>query len=263
MPDAGPSQWALSAVLLVLGAFLAIRAWRMAMKEPDSEPKIEVLAGIGGGLVCGIAVGLSALFLGEAIRESQEQASWRADVATAESIPGFVIGDHNVEGINFSGKSLHDADFHDAHLHGFQFRDADLTGANFVGADLRGANLIGANLQDADLTGAKLDNALLHSANLSHTDLREISLAGTKTNPRTCWPKSLGPKDLEGLLANAVVERYEDDATGRTLTAQDDIKEDGLKGGQRVPSCDLWKNGMRIHPEGGPVAPPQPPHEPQ
>ncbi|GHG74457.1 hypothetical protein GCM10018779_51180 [Streptomyces griseocarneus] len=79
---------------------LAIRAWRMAIKEPDSEPRIEVLAGIGGGLVCGIAVGLSAHFLGEAIRESQEQVSWRADIATSESIPGFTIGDHDIEGIN-------------------------------------------------------------------------------------------------------------------------------------------------------------------
>ncbi|MEU3774990.1 pentapeptide repeat-containing protein [Streptomyces sp. NPDC032472] len=117
-------------VLLALGGFLALRAWRMARREPESEPRIEVLAGIGGGLVCGIAVGLSALFMSESIRLSQEHASWRAGVESAASVPGFAAAGHDdVKTINFSGKSLHDANFNHADLRGAQFRDADLTGA--------------------------------------------------------------------------------------------------------------------------------------
>ncbi|MFJ9642864.1 pentapeptide repeat-containing protein [Streptomyces sp. NPDC101206] len=251
MPDAGPWQWALTSVLLVLGCFLAFRAWRMASKEPESEPRIEVLAGIGGGLVCGIAVGLSALFLGESIRVSQENAAWRASVESADSIPGLTVAGHDIKGINFSGKSLHNADFTGADLRGARFQDADLTGADFARADLRRANLIGANLQDASLADADLGQASLHSANLSHAIVTgpKTSFSGAKVNARTCWPKGLTHEQLDKLLNGVAVEGYVDDSSGRTLTVREDLAEDHVFGGQQAPRCDLGKHGERNYPE--------------
>ncbi|MFD7626064.1 pentapeptide repeat-containing protein [Streptomyces sp. NPDC059851] len=221
------------------------------MKEPESEPRIEVMAGIGGGLVCGIAVGLSALFLGESIRESQENAAWRASVESAHSIPGLTVAGHDIKGINFSGKSLHNADFTKADLRGARFQDADLTGASFKGADLREANLIGANLQDASLEDADLGRASLHSANLSHAIVTgpKTSLSGAKVNPRTCWPKALTREQLDELLNGVAVEKYVDEKSGRTLTVREDLKEDDVFGGQQAPSCTLWKRGERNFPE--------------
>ncbi|MEU5811423.1 hypothetical protein [Streptomyces sp. NPDC047718] len=74
----------------------------MAPKEPESERRIEVPAGIGGGRVRGIAVGPSALFLGESIRVSQENAAWRASVESPDSIPGIVTGPRT----SFSGAKV-------------------------------------------------------------------------------------------------------------------------------------------------------------
>ncbi|MFI6146832.1 pentapeptide repeat-containing protein [Streptomyces sp. NPDC051109] len=253
MPNAGPWQWALVGVLLVLGGLLALRAWRMAVKEDESEPRIEVLSGIGGGLVCGIAVGLSALFLGESIRVSQEVAAWRASVESAEAIPGFTVAGHDIKGINFSGKSLHNADFTGADLRGFRFQDTDLTGADFTGADLREVDFIGANLQDASLVDADLSGASMHSANLTHAAVAgtHTTFTGTKVNARTCWPRGLNHKQLEDLLNGVVVQRYTDDATGRIVTIRDDLKEDDLIGGQQAPHCALWKGGLRVRPGSG------------
>ncbi|MFD5617712.1 pentapeptide repeat-containing protein [Streptomyces yangpuensis] len=254
MPDAGLWQWALISVLLVLGCLLAFRAWRMAVREPEAEPRIEVLAGIGGGLVCGIAVGLSALFLGESIRESQENAAWRASVETADSIPGLTVAGHDIKGINFSGKSLRNADFTNADLRGARFQDADLTGASFTGADLREANLIGANLQDASLENADLSEASLHSANLSHAVVtgRETSFSGAKVNARTCWPRGMTLEQLDELLNGVAVERYVNETSGLSLSAREELKEDNVFGGQQAPRCDLWKEGKRHYPEWEP-----------
>ncbi|MFJ9788240.1 pentapeptide repeat-containing protein [Streptomyces globosus] len=244
-------QMVLVAVLLLVGGVLAGRAWAMAVKEPESEPRIEVLAGVGAGLITGIAVGLSAIFLEQAITAGQEYATWRASVEGAASIPGFTVAGHDIQGINFSGKSLRNADFAGVPLQGFRFRDTDLTGADFRGADLRGANLIGANLQDADLTGAKLNGALLHSANFAHASLPgRASFEGALLNARTCWPKSLERDDLRDRLRDTKVQEYEDEESGKTLTRYEDVQEDELRGGQQVPDCTLWKNGLRVRPEG-------------
>lgn len=140
MPDAG---WALLGVLILLGVLGAAFAWRMAVKEPEREPRTEVLAGIGGGLITGIAIGVSALFLKQALEESQRYATWRANVEIAASIPGFSPGDRDIEGIDFSGTSLHNADLRGVDLCHAQLRDTDFTGADLSGAQLQGANLTG------------------------------------------------------------------------------------------------------------------------
>ncbi|MEU2395578.1 pentapeptide repeat-containing protein [Streptomyces sp. NPDC007369] len=229
-------------LLGVLGALGAAFAWRMAVREPESEPRIEVLAGIGGGLVTGIAIGVSALFLEQSFGESQKYAAWRANVEIAESIPGFTPGGRNMDGINFSGKELSNADFREAELEGFRFRESILRGANLEGAQLQDANLIGANLYQAGLNGAALKGALLHSANLTHAELGPAtSFAGVKVNAYTCWPKGVPKKVLD----EVVVEKHTDELTGKVLGPCDDLR-DGIRGGEEAPRCTLWNGAKEV-----------------
>ncbi|MFI8362178.1 pentapeptide repeat-containing protein [Streptomyces sp. NPDC085612] len=228
MPDTG---WALLGVLIllgVLGAAGAAFAWRMAVKEPEREPRIEVLAGIGGGLITGIAIGVSALFLEQALEESQRYATWRANVEIAASIPGFSPGDRDIEGINFSGKSLHNADLRGVDLRHAQLRDTDFTGADLSGARLQGANLTGANFYEANLTDARLDGAELQSVNLTRAvvNAEGTTFHGASVDAHTCWP-------------DGVVQEKVDSVT---------VTNDGpdpFRGGEEAPACSLWKNGDR------------------
>ncbi|MFD6111825.1 pentapeptide repeat-containing protein [Streptomyces yangpuensis] len=216
-------------LLGVLGTAGAVFAWRMAIKEPEREPKIEVLAGIGGGLITGIAVGVSALFLEEALSESQKYATWRASVEIAESIPGFSPGDRDIAGINFSGKSLHNADLSGVDLRGAQLRDTDLTGADLSGALLQGANLIGANFYEADLSGAKFEGAELQSANLTHAqvNVEATTFHGAVVDSHTCWPKGIQQEKVDSTVPN-------------------DKKAGEDSRGEKVPYCTMWTNGERI-----------------
>ncbi|MFC8088861.1 pentapeptide repeat-containing protein [Streptomyces sp. NPDC057301] len=225
--------WALLGVLIllgILGATGAVFAWRMAVREPEREPRIEVLAGIGGGLITGIAIGVSALFLEQSLEKSQRYATWRANVEIAESIPGFTPGDRDIKGINFSGKALHNADLRGADLRDAQLRDTDLTGADLRGAQMHGANLIGANLYEADLRNTHLDRAQLESANFTHAivDAEETSFDRAKVNSLTCWPIGIITEKLEGHV----------DEKGQ--------QNDAFPWGQRVPDCTLWKDGERV-----------------
>ncbi|MFD9100193.1 pentapeptide repeat-containing protein [Streptomyces virginiae] len=246
MPDASPLAWALIGVLLALGslgAVGAVFAWKMAVREPESEPRIEVLAGIGGGLVTGIVIGLSALFLEQTIGESQKYATWRANIEIAQSIPGFTPDGRSLKGINFSGKDLHDSDLRKTDLEDLRFRESDLRGANISGVSLHRAELIGANLYEASLLGSDLEGASLHSANLTHAELDGpgTSFHGTKVNAYTCWPKGMPAK----MLADVVVEKFWDEATGKMLGSQEDL-QDGFKGGQQAPNCTLWDGSKEL-----------------
>jgi hypothetical protein len=51
-------------------------------------------------------------------------------------------------------------------------------------------------------------------------------------------------------LRDTKVQEYEDEESGKTLTRYEDVQEDELRGGQQVPDCTLWKNGLRVRPEG-------------
>lgn len=228
MPFTG---WVLLGVLIllgILGAAGAAFAWRMAIRESEREPRIEVLAGIGGGLITGIAIGVSALFLEQALGENQKYAAWRANVEIAEHIPGFAPGDRNIKGINFSGKTLKNADLKGADLRNAQLRDTDLTGADLRNAHMQGANLIGANFFEADVRGAEFDGAQLESANFTHAivNVKETSFGGASVNALTCWPVGV---DRE-LLAEKILKGDQ---------------HDGFPWGQQDPGCDFWEAGRR------------------
>ncbi|MER5932012.1 pentapeptide repeat-containing protein [Streptomyces sp. NPDC002054] len=216
-------------ILGVLGAAGAIFAWRMAIKEPEREPRIEVLAGIGGGLITGIAVGVSALFLEQSLGERQKYSAWRANVEIAESIPGFTPGSRDIQGINFSGKVLHNADFRGADLRKAQLRDTDLTGADLRGARMQGANLVGANFYQADLRGAHLEGTWLHAANFTEATINDDAtyFTGAIVDIDTCWPTKVDvPK-----LARHIFNHYE---------------HVRAHWGGLAPDCPLWKNGERM-----------------
>lgn len=143
MTSISPWQWALVALLVVLGVAFVCVAWKLANGAPHHSAKSGVLAGLGGGLVTGFAVGLSQLFLQSSMAETQAEQSWRASVQLTQTLHGFVPGDHSTKGISFAGKDLAGADFRQADLAGGIFRDANLRGANLDGADLRGRTSLG------------------------------------------------------------------------------------------------------------------------
>ncbi|MFD5461863.1 pentapeptide repeat-containing protein [Kitasatospora sp. NPDC127059] len=206
MPGISPWQWILVGILVLAGFFLAVLAWRLAAHPAltgEKQAESSVLSGVGGGLIAGFAVGLSVMFLQQAIGKSEEVAAWRADVAIASVIPGFDSHAHSIKGLNFSGKVLRDADFKHQDLSGFEFRDADLRGADFTGANLRNANLIGARVTAAELRGANLEGALLQDADFSWSDTTVIaSLSGAEANERTCWPPGfLNDRLMQGVAA--------------------------------------------------------------
>ncbi|MFF9864201.1 pentapeptide repeat-containing protein [Streptomyces sp. NPDC013953] len=244
MPETGAWSWALLGMLIllgILGGAGAILAWRMAIGEPEREPRIEVLAGIGGGLVTGIAVGVSALFLEQTLGEAQKYAAWRANIEIAAAIPGFTPGDRDVKGINFSGKVLRGADFTGADLQGVRFRDADLTGAVFDGADMRGAELIGANLQDSSLKGTDLTEAHLESANLAGAivNVPKTTFKHAHVDEYTCWPVGVDRKKVYAAMI------YKDDAK-RYVRVAESLEKDDFLGGQQPPDCDKWKHGKPV-----------------
>lgn len=179
-----------------VGIALAAYGWHMAKKGPEgTTARVEVLSGIGGGLITGFAVGLSVLFLEKGFVAAQERAVWRANVEIAESIPGFTPGERSLDGMHFTGKRMKGADFSGLDLRDLSFRDAELLGADFDGADLRGADFTGANLETATFRKADLPDALLLSANLGRADMRGVkSMVGAQVNKKTCWP----PRRFQG-----------------------------------------------------------------
>ncbi|MEV6399061.1 pentapeptide repeat-containing protein [Streptomyces sp. NPDC051907] len=219
--------WALVAVLVVLGVYFALRAWRMALKERGQEPRIEVLAAVGGGLLSGLAVGLAVLLIQRTYEDAQRYSIWKSGVEVADRIPGFTPGERAVKDINFSGKDLRNADFTDADLQGTEFRDANLRGAVFDSADLRDANLIGADLTYASFAEADLRGALLQDARFSFAIVSEnLLVEGAQVNARTCWPATLIDDRLRGV---EVTDAY--DVHG---VRQHD-SDDEFVGGQQYP----------------------------
>ncbi|RSO09996.1 hypothetical protein DMH26_00405 [Streptomyces sp. WAC 05379] len=203
-----PWQWGIICLLIVVGVFLAAMAWKMATGPQQAATRSEILSAIGGGLVAGFAVGLSVLFLQKSFEDSQEEATWRANVEIAAKIPGFDPREHSIDGINFNAKELPAANFEGRDLSGKEFRDANLEGANFRNANLQGADLTHANLATADLTGANLEGAILLSTNLGQAEMRKVlSLKDAQVNARTCWPpKFMEDSRLEGVIVRKVFD---------------------------------------------------------
>ncbi|WP_327267231.1 pentapeptide repeat-containing protein (plasmid) [Streptomyces sp. NBC_01232] len=202
MTSISPWQWALVALLVVLGVAFVCVAWKLANGAPHHSAKSGVLAGLGGGLVTGFAVGLSQLFLQSSMAETQAEQSWRASVQLTQTLHGFVPGDHSTKGISFAGKDLAGADFRQADLAGGIFRDANLRGANLDGADLRGADFIGADLRAASLRGAFVEGTRFQSANLEHA-LLGVEFKGAQANYETCWPRGTPAEVLNNVTATA------------------------------------------------------------
>ncbi|WP_411101887.1 pentapeptide repeat-containing protein [Streptomyces sp. cmx-4-9] len=229
MGGVGLERVAAVLALIVVGIGLAAYGWHMAKKGPEgTTARVEVLSGIGGGLITGFAVGLSVLFLEKGFVAAQERAVWRANVEIAESIPGFTPGNRSLAGMHFTGKRMKGADFSGLDLREISFRDAELLGADFDGADLRGADFTGANLETASFRKADLSGALLLSANLGRAEMRDIvALRDTQVNKKTCCP----PRLFE--------QRRELKAQVKPMTWFDDqgnpVKHHGTKG-----PCPHW-----------------------
>lgn len=80
-------------------------------------------------------------------------------------------------GLDFSGRTLVEADFTGADLNGASFLWSNLARASLYCADLQGVDARGANFHRADLRGCSLRNANLAGATLDDADMREAVLA--------------------------------------------------------------------------------------
>ncbi|MCX4693538.1 pentapeptide repeat-containing protein [Streptomyces sp. NBC_01408] len=212
MGGVGPAQLAAVLGLIVAGMVLAAYGWRMARGPEGTTARVEVLSGVGGGLITGFAVGLCVLFLERGFVSAQERAVWRANVEIAESIPGFTPGRRSLNGMHFTGKKMKGADFSGLDLRGMSFRDAELLGADFDDTNLRGVDFTGANLATASFRRADLSDALLLSANLGRAEMRSVkAMTRTQANKATCWPPRLFQErtDLEAQIR--AMDWYEDD----------------------------------------------------
>ncbi len=91
--------------------------------------------------------------------------------------------DAKLQGIGFTGATLHGANLYaanlsDAYLKEAHLRKAILTFANLRKANLSGDNLSGANLRGANLSHANLSDTNLNGAYLVGADLTEANLRG-------------------------------------------------------------------------------------
>jgi uncharacterized protein YjbI with pentapeptide repeats len=204
------------AVLFVGGAALSAVAWHLAGSDTEgSRARASLLGGLGVSVVTGLMVTLAALYLGRAVdtlsAAQAEEAAWRANVATAASIPGFDPHGHDVNGLNLSEKSLQGADLREVDLRGVKLNGTDLRGADLTGADLRGFELYGAQLQTAVLTGARLAKAHLQGARLDRAAVEGVrSLEGAEASSTTCWPSGF----LELEVAQGIEAAAHDDGEG-------------------------------------------------
>ncbi|MFB0617538.1 pentapeptide repeat-containing protein [Streptomyces sp. AGS-58] len=197
---------AISGVLLLLGAWIMsqkpkdsgwrVFQWLRHIGTPDGDTRVGrtgLVAGLGAGILTSLAVTFTLFAVQYSLQKSQDEATWKSGIATAWNLPGFELDGHQgqVNGMNFSGKQMHDADFRKAHLRdaGVKFEDAMLENSHFEEADLRGVDFLGAHLSGSEFAGVDLGGADLRSADLSHTTIAGAkSISGALVNSQTCWP---------------------------------------------------------------------------
>ncbi len=216
--------------ILILGVASTAWAWHYAGRASDvHSARASLVGGIGTSVITGIVVGFGVYYLQqqmESLSEQEaEQASWRANVATASEIPGFDSHGYKLRGLNLSGKDLTGADLRNINLRHIEMRGTDLDGADLTGADLTGAILYYADLSTADLTGADLRDAELQGARFDRALIESAkSLEGAVASPATCWPSGfLSTQLAEGLEAGNL-----DDGQGNSEAGR----------GKEWPKCD-------------------------
>jgi hypothetical protein len=84
---------------------------------------------------------------------------------------------YNLDGLDFSGRNLAEADFSGSHFQNGKLAKAVLDRANLFGCDMRGADLRAASLKRADMRGVSLRGANLSLADLTQADFREGQIA--------------------------------------------------------------------------------------
>lgn len=163
----------------------------------------------------------------------------------------------DLQGINFSGVRLVEAEFNGADLRGTNFSGADLRNAQMEGVDLSGANVIGADLRGADLIRANLLDLEMDESTKIDNNWRLIwqvvngrPLTGTLSGADLSLVRLTGI-DLSGMNLTGITLRYADlenvNLAGSNLTNADlyyadlvniDLKETNLNG------ADLSKANM-------------------
>lgn len=187
--------WIIVGALVLLAVLTQVAAWRLRHRPSLSR----LLRDLGISMLSGsiLTTGFLAVTVSmDANRADRERSlaevsSMRQLIGTVDRLPGLrfhlVIPDlyarnkdlsgadlsfSFLDGADFTGTSLADADLHYTHLRGAVFRGADLTGASLENAwmdfaDLRGALLAGANLSGVDFKGGLAGPVLCYDTTTS------------------------------------------------------------------------------------------------
>lgn len=212
--------WGIAIVVFVLGLVCIIGAWLFAHRQ--DAPRAGILGSLGSGLITGATISIVVVVLQsslqQAVKSAEEPILWKANVRAATTLAGFDPkrdGHANdIQDIDFSGKTLLDANLSGLNLRGVNFENAKLPNANLRDADLGKANLVEADLSTADLHDANLTEAHLEGARFDRAQIEHAkSLNGAIASPKTCWPSGF----LETHLAKDVVAGWYDDGLGNRV----------------------------------------------
>ena len=113
---------------------------------------------------------INAITLGNTLRSHED---WVSSGSTRGARADF--SEHNLSGLDLSGRSLATISFARANLKDIDLKGAFLAACDFTDANLSGADLTGCDLRGAQFTGAHLDNLRLENVRtgvLPETGLR-------------------------------------------------------------------------------------------
>ncbi len=138
-------------------------------------------------------------------------------ISITEILP--IIQHLNLQGYNFSGCDLRDANFVLQNLSNINFTKANLKGAN-----LSRTNLINSNFSSANIENSNLSGAVLIGANFKETNVRNANVDGANfTNVKNLtWGQVLQMKNLgstKGLPRSEDANSKNPKATVKTIAA--------------------------------------------
>ena len=133
------------------------------------------------------------------LTQLQNVRSFDMAVLKKANMNGAILRHQVLDGKDFVGVDLSNADLRDAHL-----SNADLRGVSLRKAKLQGADLTHADLHRADLSDADLSNADLRDAHLSDANLRDANLQDTNVEGADLRDAVLTGTELDGHVPPAI-----------------------------------------------------------
>ncbi|GAA2898096.1 MULTISPECIES: pentapeptide repeat-containing protein [Streptomyces] len=184
--------WLILAIgLLVIGVGMGL--------VNDRNIRFELTAAIGVALCTSVIVSFAVFKLQSDIDHARDEADWKERIQATDPLKHFSPGDHSVQGIDLSGKTIIQSNFTGANLRGIHMRAAKVRDTKFTQTRMDGANLVAVlfdgrtTFENADLSGSDLRDAKFIKVDASQSK----SLRGAKVNSGTCWPKGFKKNNRE------------------------------------------------------------------